>query len=128
MRVSWSSVTWEILKLLLGGRVDVGELGTPFAGAPLGRGGRGTEGGGDGRELCEELLRIVELELGRMTSPLTISLYFIYLSTVSQIRLKKGMASTTTKDGDMRERGREIYLESSIFLANSFQLRLELMS
>lgn len=61
----------------------MGELGAPFAGAPLGRGGRGTEGGGDGRELCEELLRIVELELDRLTSPLRISLYFICL-TISQ--------------------------------------------
>jgi hypothetical protein len=82
-----------MLKLLLGGRAEVGELGTPFAGAPLGRGGRGTEGGGDGRELCEELLRIVELELDRWTSPLTISLYFICYQQLAKV-------FSTTRDED----------------------------
>jgi hypothetical protein len=48
---------------------DVGDVGVGL-GAPLGRGGRGMAGGGDGKETTDELLRIVELESDRFTSPL----------------------------------------------------------
>jgi hypothetical protein len=47
--------------------VAVGELGTGDA-APLGNGGKGIAGGGEGRDACDALLRIVELELERLTS------------------------------------------------------------
>lgn len=64
MRDSWSSTSWELTSSLLVWRELGGEMlpVLPLVWeAIVGRGGRGMAGGGEGREVAEELLRRLEL-------------------------------------------------------------------